>query len=189
MPEERIVEQIYGWLADGKANATHSLGKCFIIESHVSNLPDDLLLAILDDVEKKKTYKFELFDMFVHLLATFTGSQDLHQEIGLYLGVNRFELGRIYQTLSGDRVRSKSEVIIGNILYQSGIPFAYEKELKAAGKPYSPDFTITWKGKTYFGNTWVSSSRNPTKVIGPRRSSGMTRTFPANCLPRWSRHY
>ncbi len=41
-----------------------------------------------------------------------------HQEIHLYLGVYKFALGRIHKTLSGDWVRSKSEVIIANLLYE-----------------------------------------------------------------------
>src|SRR5262249_49591169 len=114
VPEEQIVAEGYDWVGGGKAKGTHSLGECFIIDSKAAELPQDLLTAILDDVAQKKAYKFELFDMFVHLLASFTGSVDLHQEIGHYLGVDRFQLGRIHQTLSGDMVRSKSEVIIAN---------------------------------------------------------------------------
>ena len=43
----------------------------------------------------------------------------------------------------GERVRSKSELIIANILYKNGIPYRYEcpLELKGYGTVY-PDFTI-----------------------------------------------
>jgi ATP-dependent DNA helicase RecQ len=74
----------------------------------------------------------------------------LHQEIGLYLGVDKFKLGRICQTLAGHMVQSKSEVIIGNILFEREIPFEYEAELLVDGDQFSPDFTINWKGKTYY---------------------------------------
>ena len=64
---------------------------------------------------------------------------------------DKFSRQRIHETLSGDLVRSKSEVIIANILFQSGIAFSYEAPLAApGGAPKSPDFTIVWKGKTYY---------------------------------------
>lgn len=46
-------------------------------------------------------------------------------------------------TAKGERVRSKSEVIIADILYSEGIPYRYEYpiQLKGWGKVY-PDFTI-----------------------------------------------
>ena len=51
---------------------------------------------------------------------------------------------KIYRTLKGEFVRSKSEVIIANLLYANQIPYEYEKPLKLSGYPHpiSPDFTI-----------------------------------------------
>ncbi len=48
-----------------------------------------------------------------------------------------------YYTLKGERVRSKSEVIIADMLYQMGIPYHYEYPLylKGLGEIY-PDFTV-----------------------------------------------
>lgn len=47
-------------------------------------------------------------------------------------------------------VRSKSEVIIANMLFQRGIPFDYEKVLYAEdGTFYLPDFTIYVNGETW----------------------------------------
>jgi hypothetical protein len=57
---------------------------------------------------------------------------------------NRFyEAGLIHKTARGELVRSKSEVIIADALYDSGIDYAYEKELDLGedGKK-SPDFTV-----------------------------------------------
>jgi hypothetical protein len=48
----------------------------------------------------------------------------------------------IYKTASGDRVRSKSEVIIANTLFANGIPFRYEAALMMEDTTYYPDFTI-----------------------------------------------
>lgn len=54
-------------------------------------------------------------------------------------------------TLSEYLVRSKSEVIIANLLHEEEIPFQYEVPLYAEdGTMYLPDFTVTFKGETYY---------------------------------------
>lgn len=54
-----------------------------------------------------------------------------------------FEKSLIHMTLKGDLVRSKSEVIIANMLYSAGINYEYEKELRwDDGCRLLPDFTI-----------------------------------------------
>jgi hypothetical protein len=48
-------------------------------------------------------------------------------------------------------VRSKSEVIIANILFDRNVPFKYEVPLFAPdGTFYIPDFTITWNGEQWY---------------------------------------
>lgn len=47
-----------------------------------------------------------------------------------------------YYTLKGERVRSKSEVIIADRLYTKGIPYKYECPLKVGKDIIHPDFTI-----------------------------------------------
>ena len=49
---------------------------------------------------------------------------------------------RIFRTSRGLMVRSKSEVIIAEILYSYNIPFRYEQVLEIDGISYAPDFTI-----------------------------------------------
>lgn len=62
-----------------------------------------------------------------------------------------YEDGRIHQTLADIVVRSKSEVIIANMLFERDISFSYEKPLFASdGTFYLPDFTINWRGKEYY---------------------------------------
>lgn len=62
-----------------------------------------------------------------------------------------YEEGKIHQTLSDYMVRSKSEVIIANMLFDRGIPFKYEVPLFAPdGTFYLPDFTITWNGEEWY---------------------------------------
>ena len=62
-----------------------------------------------------------------------------------------YEAGKIHEALSGDMLRSKSEVIIANLLQQQGVPFLYEQPLFGGdGTLRLPDFTVTWRGRTFF---------------------------------------
>lgn len=62
-----------------------------------------------------------------------------------------YEAGKIHEAITGDMVRSKSEVIIANMLHERGIKFWYEKPLIAAdGTMYLPDFTIQFRGEFYY---------------------------------------
>ena len=49
---------------------------------------------------------------------------------------------RTIKTLSGQKVRSKSEALIAIKLTEFGIPFHYEEALHLDGKVYYPDFTL-----------------------------------------------
>ncbi len=54
-----------------------------------------------------------------------------------------YEQGLIHRTLKGELVRSKSEVIIANMLFEAGIEYEYEKELDLGEDGVRiPDFTI-----------------------------------------------
>ena len=48
----------------------------------------------------------------------------------------------VFKTMKGERVRSKSEMIIADRLYMSGIPYKYECPIEVMGVIYHPDFTI-----------------------------------------------
>jgi hypothetical protein len=61
------------------------------------------------------------------------------------------EYGKIHRTLADVMVRSKSEVIISNMLFDREISFKYEMPLYAPdGSFYLPDFTILWRGEHYY---------------------------------------
>lgn len=65
--------------------------------------------------------------------------------------VGYLEQYRIHRTLAEVMVRSKSEVIIANILFDRNIEFEYEKLLYAPdGTCYLPDFSILWNGVTFY---------------------------------------
>jgi len=56
---------------------------------------------------------------------------------------NFFEAGLIHKTARGEFVRSKSEVIIADALYDKGIEYTYEKEISLGDDGIKrPDFTI-----------------------------------------------
>jgi hypothetical protein len=66
-----------------------------------------------------------------------------------------YEEGKIHKTLAGYMVRSKSEVIIANMLSERDITFRYETKLMAPdGTFYLPDFTVTWKGEKWYWEHW-----------------------------------
>ncbi len=57
----------------------------------------------------------------------------------------------IHRTLTGEMVRSKSEVVVANILTKLGISYEYEKPIVFAPNDFRiPDFTIEFKGRTYY---------------------------------------
>lgn len=49
---------------------------------------------------------------------------------------------KIHITSEGVRVRSKSELIIAELLYIQNVPFRYEEMLTIANRKFAPDFTI-----------------------------------------------
>jgi hypothetical protein len=57
----------------------------------------------------------------------------------------------IHRTLTGEMVRSKSEVVVANVLTKLGIDYKYEESLEVAPHDFRlPDFTISYKGKTWY---------------------------------------
>jgi exodeoxyribonuclease V alpha subunit len=58
-----------------------------------------------------------------------------------------YEAGKIHAALSNDMVRSKSEVVIANMLHGRGITVFCKKPLFAPdGTMYLRDFTLVWQG-------------------------------------------
>ena len=89
-----------------------------------------------------------------------------------------YEQALIHRTLKGDLVRSKSEVIIANMLYEEGIEYEYEKELDLGEDGIRiPDFTIEdaesglcfyWEHCGMLGNERYSKKWNEKKEIYKR---------------------
>lgn len=146
-----ITKNVFRWIAEGKLQATRAPAKCLVIDAKSTTIPDELVEQIMQDVTERKEYQLGTFREFVELLAEFSGSVDFHLKIGEYLGIDKFHRKRIHETLSGEMVRSKSEVIIANMLTQAAIPFQYEKKLYAPdGSMRLPDFTLEFQGRQYY---------------------------------------
>lgn len=142
---------VYEALIDGTITVNRPPERWLVLKVNTTELDDSMLNIIEADVEEKKQYKHGLLNYLIALLDQNLNSQELHQEIARYLGTDKHQLNRIYETLDHNRVRSKSEVIICNLLYSAGIEYKYEEPLwYEQGKHIEPDFTINIAGKTYY---------------------------------------
>lgn len=82
-------------------------------------------------------------DLFANKLIDFKPSY--YNRKGKY-----YDKKLVNYTLRGEVVRSKSELIIADKLYNAGIDYQYEEELILDGKMKLPDFTIHHNGKTIY---------------------------------------
>lgn len=150
-PVQNFFDKFYHAFLRNELQLQKQLDKCLIIEAEEAELSKNQLATIESEISQKRQYKHYLLDYLSYLLDNYEDSKKLHQEIGRYLGVPKHLLDKIHKTESGIWVRSKSEVIIANILFRSGIPFKYEQKLfynKTQWK--EPDFTITHNNKTWY---------------------------------------
>ena len=146
----KIVELVYDALVHEQVQA-RKIDKCFVIEVMKERIDDSDLERIISQTEVKRKYRHDLLDYFLSVLSNTNNSIQLHQEICRYLGSDKDALNKIYSTQKGDMVRSKSEVIIANQLYNSGLEYTYEKDLEYASGKLRPDFTVvTPNGKIIY---------------------------------------
>ncbi|MCP8971242.1 RecQ family ATP-dependent DNA helicase [Ectobacillus ponti] len=150
-PVEEISHTIFEAIVHDEVRLEKSLGKCLIIYSHIDNLDKVALDRLKQCCEIKRQYKHDQLDHFLRTIESCESSKELHQEIGRHLGVPKFLLDRIYITCKGDLVRSKSEVIIANLLYQHDIEYEYEKKLYYGHHQcLIPDFTLYVNGQEFY---------------------------------------
>lgn len=144
-----IVNRVFRAVLKNEAKLVKSFDKCLIINGNADKISDQRMEELTQYIRERKDYKYKLLDYFVYLLDECSSSVQLHQEIGRYLGVPKHMLGRIYSTLKGDKVRSKSEVIIANMLFQNNVVYEYEKKLYYDTDHWiEPDFTISMPDRT-----------------------------------------
>jgi len=140
---DHIINDIYRAVLNSEVKLIKTFDKCLIISSVVEEISDEKKKELTNFIEERREYKHKLLDYFVYLLDESNSSIELHQEIGKYLGVPKHLLNRIYATSKGDKVRSKSEVIIANLLFSNNVQYEYEKKLFYNSDSWiEPDFTI-----------------------------------------------
>ncbi len=95
-----------------------------------------------------------------------------------------YEEGKIHKTLSEFMVRSKSEVIITNLLITNEIDsFSYETILYAPDKTfYLPDFTVNVNGKTYYWEHVGMLDNSKYKHRWEQKSAWYDKHFPGRLL-------
>ena len=170
-PKE-ITDMIYRGILNESFTLKKPLEKCLIVRGLKNSIDDSIKENIRDYINERQQYKNDLLDLLVYKIESCMNSIELHQELALYLGASKFNLNKIYSTLKGDKVRSKSEVIIANMLYSNNIKYEYEKKLYYdKDKFILPDFTIYLenRGEIYwehlgllgcesYDNNWMDKS-------------------------------
>jgi ATP-dependent DNA helicase RecQ len=140
---QKIIDMVYNGIINDDLEIIKPLDRRLIINVREEELSESQLDEIMAVIEQKRKYKHDLLNYLVFQLDNNYSSIQLHQEIGRYLGVDKDTLNKIYSTSKGDKVRSKSEVIIANLLFQHGIKYEYELPLEFGnGETIKPDFTI-----------------------------------------------
>ena len=138
-----LSETVYRAVLTGNAKLNKALERWLVLEISDTQISDEKMKIMLDDISEKRNYKHGLLDYFIYLIEDNPNTQHLHQEIARYLGMDKYHLNRIYKTIDGNHVRSKSEVIICDLLAKSGLKYEYERLLEyEPGKVINPDFTI-----------------------------------------------
>ena len=80
-------------------------------------------------------------------------------------------------------VRSKSEVLVANLLTAKDIAFEYEVPLFAPDRTfYLPDFTIEWRGKRYFWEHLGMLDKAEYKSRWEKKEAWYTKHFPGALL-------
>ena len=80
-------------------------------------------------------------------------------------------------------LRSKSEVIIANLLHEHEIPFRYEQPLIAGdGTLRLPDFTVTSRGRTYYWEHLGLLDQTQYAEEWKRKQAWYDRWFPGQLL-------
>ena len=140
---EELSNLVYDAVFSGDAKLNKPLERWLVFKINSIEITDDKMQLMLKDIEEKKKYKNELLDYLIYILEENDNSQKWHQDIAAYLGMDKYELGRIYTTVDGNHVRSKSEVIICDLLAKSNIQYKYEERLEyEPGQVINPDFTV-----------------------------------------------
>jgi ATP-dependent exoDNAse (exonuclease V) alpha subunit len=108
---------------------------------------DRVVLFMQGDLADLRSYAFPKHSEALARITNLFGDPKPIEIDGKFM-----EEGLIHHTRKGISVRSKSEVIIADLLYSKDVEFVYESELVLGGKKRFPDFTIedADTGETYY---------------------------------------
>lgn len=146
-PKE-LVNTVYSAVASDSAVVAKSIDKCIIVRKIKEKIEDSDYEKIERIISEKISYRKNLFEYFLLTLDGCNASNKLHQEIGKYLGMNKFDLPLLYTAKDGTNIRSMSENLIVNMLVDAGIKYSYEERIKygnGVDESIIPDFTIICK--------------------------------------------
>ena len=145
---DRIVTYKYIPISETKLPrllAQKDYGKQFLIAARreLDNLERVIALLLKDNADKA----FEsLSDCRKELVRPYILSDEDYAKVWQEQRIEALSFRqeeKKYDTNRGDRVRSKSEALLANLLFDLGIPYHYEKALKLQnGRVRYPDFTL-----------------------------------------------
>lgn len=156
MTPMEVSDTVYRALLDGNARlGNRTLEKYLILDVHKAEIGAEDMAAMLRCGADRQDYLLKEFRVLVDMIENAVQADDktvsdaMHAAVGAYL-VNRqqqWELGRTKRTSDGLLVRSKSEVIIADLLSAAGISYEYEKALETPEGRMRPDFTLQLPGR------------------------------------------
>ncbi len=117
-------------IGDTKSNDEDEFSK-YIAHETVFDVLHKLLIQLCEDNEYILKLKRYILDYFVDKVQI-----DHKQRIDLH------QAGKFYTSLSGDKVRSKSEQSIADWLFRHNVKFVYEPLLNVKDFTFKPDFYI-----------------------------------------------
>lgn len=94
----------------------------------------DILEKVTINLSKNKSFLLSLKRYVLDYLVDFVHQDKTNAQF-------RPE-GKLFTTLKGDKVRSKSEQFIADWLYRNSIDYVYERQVRVEGKTFHPDFFI-----------------------------------------------
>ena len=110
---------------------------------------DKVIVLIQGSATELHRFSSDSYSAIATRLSNLFGPPDQIEVGGKFL-----EKRLIHSTTRGELVRSKSEVIVANLLHANEIDYDYERELVIDGRPQAkyPDFTIEDEdsGETYY---------------------------------------
>ncbi len=114
-------------------------------DKYLKNFKDYMPEAVMDSLPG--AYKFSTLEGLPKIVAFADGENWGNQH---YDRSMKYPEHLIHKTMKGDMVRSKSELIVADILYQRRIPYHYEEPMLLGGKEIVPDFKIAVRSENRF---------------------------------------